>query len=111
MTIRPEQLELKAVAPIHHTTDPSSSVEAAHEVTESGRRSTHAATVLEKVTSQPGLTSTELASALPELNLYAVRRRLTDLLHLGEVYQGGAVARGGQRRQVTWWPASLTTTF
>ena len=89
--------------PIVHASDPSTSHEAALDVTKSGRRATDAEKVLNAVRSLPGHTSTELADAIPELNLYGVRRRLTDLLHNGSIRRGSAVVRGGERRQVTWW--------
>jgi len=86
--------------PIFHKTDPPTSREAAagHE----SKRQTDAALVLDAVRALPGRTSTELARELP-LTLYAVRRRLTDLMHKNLVRQGEPVARGGERKQIVWW--------
>ena len=90
--------------PIVHANDPITSHEAAEEITRSGRRKTDATLVLTAVQQLPGSTSTELATAIPALTLYAVRRRLTDLHHSDKVRQGDPQARHGERKQVTWWP-------
>jgi hypothetical protein len=87
------------INPIHHKVDPETSRKAALEITRSGRRATDAELVLDAVRSLPGSTGTELYNAIDELNLYGVRRRLTDLLARGQVRQGDV--RG---REVTWWP-------
>jgi len=88
-------------APIAHRSDPWTSHAAALDVTASGKRSTDAERVLSGVSQYPGRTSTELADLLG-MPLYAVRRRLSDLG--GEyICKGEAVARGGQRSQVTWY--------
>ena len=90
--------------PISHASDPSTSVEAANDITRSGRRATDATLVLDTVRSLPGSTSSELADAIPALTLYAVRRRLTDLHHADKVRQGDPAKRNGNRAELTWWP-------
>jgi len=89
--------------PIFHKSDPDTSREAAegHE----SKRKTDAVMVLDAVRALPGRTSTELAREIP-LTLYAVRRRLTDLMHKNLIRQGEPVVRGGERKAITWWTMS-----
>lgn len=94
----------ETLAPISHANDPITSHEAAEDITRSGRRATDATLVLTAVQKLPGSTSTELAGMIPDLTLYAVRRRLTDLHHADKVRQGEPKTRNGERKQVTWWP-------
>jgi hypothetical protein len=97
--------------PAAHIGDPTTSHEAAARVTTNGARARHASLVLELVARHPGLTAIELwhratGSERDQLvEPQEVRRRLTDLLHAGEVRQGS------QRRcsvkgstMVTWEP-------
>jgi hypothetical protein len=90
--------------PVTHANDPVTSREAANDITKSGRRKTDAELVLRAVQQMPGHTSSELAAALPQLTLYAVRRRLTDLHHSDQVRQGDPAKRNGNRAEMTWWP-------
>jgi hypothetical protein len=82
-------------APIVHRTDPPTSDLAASEHTRSGKRGRHARLVLQLVRDLPGRTAIELwheagAAAQAELKEpQEVRRRLTDLLHIGLVQQSG----------------------
>lgn len=89
--------------PIHHRDDPSTSVDAAEEVISSGRRESHAQKIFRFICNNPHLTTTEISDGLPELNLYAVRRRVSDLKDKKAILVSGQVARGGQRRQETYY--------
>lgn len=92
-------------APIAHADDPVSSVEAAHEVSESGRRDNHCSIVFAVVKAHPGLTSAEIAHQVRhEMDLTETRRRLYDLKNAGSVVQGDVrhCTLGSRRRMVTW---------
>jgi hypothetical protein len=92
--------------PVAHAADPETSHEAGEAVTRSGARGRQAAAVLALVRGHPGRTAAELVGLqvdFPRLDVYQVRRRLTDLLHAGLVVQGEArpCSRVGSR-MVTW---------
>lgn len=88
------------------TTDPSTSLAAAEEVTRNGQADVQRQMVLEVLRRHPGMTSAEMArmSGTPgSRHLFA--RRLPDLVKL-------RLARQGEKREcvvcksvcVTWWP-------
>ena len=74
-------------APIARPEDPSSSHEAAQEITESGTRSAQCRAALELVRANPSSTSLELAN-LGDLDRYQLARRLADLRNAGQVENG-----------------------
>ena len=95
--------------PIAHTSDPSTSHEAAANITASGKLSRHEGIVLGLVREYPGRTAVELWTlALPEeqddlSEMQRVRQRLSGLLHAGRVKQGEArKCRVRYTRMVTW---------
>jgi hypothetical protein len=88
--------------PASHTHDPATSHEAEHQHTRSGARGQHCAVVLEAVRAHPCRTASELERWVP-YDLQETRRRLTDLLHAGDVIQGDPrTAAGRRKREVTW---------
>lgn len=90
--------------PISHALDPASSAEAAREVTESGRRDTHCAMVLDAVRANPGLTSAELAKLrIGDLDMTEVRRRLCDLKAAGFIERGEARKCGVSGKKAVVW--------
>lgn len=86
-----------------HTTDPSTSKEAELTMKASGKMAAQMRKVFAGVKEYPGHTGREL-SGLLEMDLYAVRRRLSDLRHgRGSKQLVGIVGRrNGESR---WWPA------
>lgn len=86
-----------------HRADPSTSHVAALEHTQSGARDLHCEVVLRLVAANAGKTASELAAMAP-YDLQEVRRRLTDLKHIGDVRNGAPRrAHGRAKAEVTWW--------
>ena len=90
--------------PASHRNDPATSHEAEAAVTKSGQRATHALLVLRELKANPaGLTAPEIAAML-RLEIYQVRRRLTDLKDAGLVERTDRVRVWGKtgRGQCVW---------
>lgn len=83
--------------------DPSTSHMAALDVTESGRASEQAETVMRVLVQRPGLCSVEIPDYC-DLDRYQVARRLPELERDGRVRRGIPRATTGGRQSVTWWP-------
>lgn len=75
--------------PATRAAGPLTSAVAEAKITGSGKRLTHAETVLEYIIAHPDRTSAELTDAIPDLDIYQVRRRLPDLEHLGLIEKSG----------------------
>ena len=87
---------------LSHSDDPETSREAIENLESSGIRATHAEMVLQAVREHPGRTGSEIAKALG-LELYQVRRRLSDLKAAGRVQHGEIRAcEVNGTRMATW---------
>jgi predicted HTH transcriptional regulator len=73
-----------ADAPLARATDPQTSHDAARNVTASGTRAAHCATILAAVKANPGSTAGELAE-FTGIDRVEVGRRLPDLRNAGQV--------------------------
>lgn len=89
--------------PIARKSDPVSSKEAAHKLTDSGKRQTQCNTILALVKRYPGRTSLELAELTFEFDRYIFARRLADLEHMGLVRKASVrTCKESGNRAVTW---------
>ena len=90
--------------PASHVHDPSTSRAAEAAVTKSGQRQRDLDVVMGAVRAAPGRTASGYAVML-DMDIYAVRRRLTDAKNAHLLRQGEPVCVTGRtRREVTWWP-------
>jgi hypothetical protein len=90
--------------PVSRPTDPESSREAETAINESGKRKSHAVTILEVVVVCPGLV-TSVVCERSGLGQMEGRKRLSDLKAKGLVRAGPlAVYEETNRRQTTWFP-------
>lgn len=90
---------------LSHRDDASSSHETIERHEATGRRTSNKEIVLQAVFEEPGQTSREYAEAIG-VDRHEVRRRLTDLLGDGLVWQGAVrKCSFGRGTALTWWPA------
>lgn len=90
---------------LYHRVDPLSS-KLAIERHDRGARSGNLRTVYRLVRDWPGRTSAELCKLNTVLDKHEIRRRLTDLLHTGDVQQRDSrKCHVAHTLAVTWWPA------
>jgi hypothetical protein len=94
--------------PASRNTDPATSHEAEHAVTESGKRQTHAEIVLACVRLNPGMTAGELGDATG-LGHIPAQRRLSDLLSTGKVMQSTETRFYRGHKQSTWYELNPKT--
>ena len=88
--------------PVARSKDPSTSYAGAAEVTDSGRRVTHATRILAAIRAHPGKTSGEYAE-LVHMELNVCEKRVSDLKNQSLVYpEGKAQYHGNWQRR--WWP-------
>lgn len=89
-----------ASVPVAKRHDPASS----HEAGRSVDRASQCAAVLECLTDSPGVTGAELAARYG-MDVYQVRRRLSDLKATGRAYQEGSTKCSVTgRTSVLWFP-------
>lgn len=85
-------------------TDPSTSHEAAEDITRSGVRAAQQQIVADAVRRFPGLTSFELAIRAG-LDRYVVARRLSEIEETQAIRRGAArLCAESNRKAMTWWP-------
>lgn len=104
------QRTLFDLIPSAGTRDPVTSFEAAERVNKSGRRQANIERVYKAVQNHSGYTSREL-SYIVDLERHEVARRLSDLLKMGLVRQGGKrTCMKAGTMAVTWLPTEINRT-
>ncbi len=98
------QLPLLSDSPIARGSDPSTSHEAAEDITSSGVRASQQRTVLALVRAYPGRTSAEMAARSRDIDRWTAARRLPELraeqlVRNGEPKQCGVTGK----RALTWF--------
>lgn len=94
---------MNILCPIARDSDPQTSHDAAANVTASGTRAAHCATILDAVKAHPDSTAGELA-AITGIDRVEVGRRLPDLRNAGLVWNPGVSRVCGEMgtRQMVW---------
>jgi len=93
--------------PVSRRENPETSHEAEAVITQTGKRQTHAAKVLEIIIDHPGLV-TGVIGEMSGLGQMETRKRLSDLKNRGLARQGQPrIWEGSGRKQVTWWPVEV----
>ena len=107
-TMQLSLLQVQERTPIARKTDPKTSHEAAHAITESGKRDDQLRQVEALVKAHPGATSLELAQYTTALDRYAIARRLPELEDEQKVHKGlpreSVIGERKLKKAVTWWP-------